>query len=423
MAESKRGHLHYGWVMVLMAFLVLSTYGIFFSYGVFFKPMMNEFGWDRAQTSLVFSIYMVIYTFSSIPMGWLFDRYGPRIPLYVAAVLIGVGFSLCSLTNQFWQLWLCFGVIGGIGFGAIYVVPVSTVMMWFREKRGLAVGMVVAGIGAGIAAVPPIADGLISLRGWRTAFVVMGLAYFVILLVAATILRKNPEALGLKPYGIPDTAVDDLPLDTIVASPTQSMDLTVWEALRTRSFWMLYISIAIAFSAESLAIVHVVPFAQDMGIASAMAAGAVTLIGIGSIAGRLSMGALSDRIGRRTVLTISYCIEGIVFLSLIWVGNITSLYLVMFITGFSFGGFSSVFAPTVGEYFGLTHMGKILAAAFSNGAIAGVLGPWLAGYIFDVSGSYRAAFMVAGALCFVAVACSFLIISEVKKRARLKGAH
>ena len=114
-------------------------------------------------------------------------------------------------------------------------------------------------------------------------------------------------------------------------------------------------------------------------------------------------------------MAFSYFLEGVCLLSLVWVTNVASLYAVAFVTGISFGGFSSVFAPMVGEYFGLKHMGKILAAAFSNGALAGVAGPLLAGYIFDVSGSYRLAFIVCSAMCFVAVGCSLLIKSEVNR--------
>lgn len=400
--------------MVLIAFLVLSTYGIFFSYGVFFRPMMTDLGWSRAETSFAFTIYMVVYTFCSIPMGWLFDRYGPRLPLYLAAVLIGIGFSLGSVVNHLWQLWLFFGIIGGVGFGAIYVVPVSNIVMWFQQKRGLAVGLTVAGIGGGIAAIPPVAESLVSSHGWRTAFVVLGIGYSLLLLAAATFFRKRPADAAAKG---PSASAAGNPggKDGARGNGGQRPDLTVGEALRTRSFWMLYLSMAIAFAAETLALVHVVPFAEDMGMAPGIAAGAVTLVGIGSIVGRVGMGAISDRLGRKSVMAFSYFLEGASLLSLVWVNDTASLYIVMFITGISFGGFSSVFAPLVGEYFGLTHLGKIVAAAFSNGAPAGIIGPLLAGYIFDVSGSYQWAFIASGAMCWIAVACSILIAAEIKK--------
>lgn len=410
-----RWPFYYGWVIVSISFFILTTYGIFFSYGVFFKPMINEFGWSRAHTSSVFSIFMIVYSFAAIPMGWLFDRYGPRIPLYLSTLFIGVGFPLCSYTNHLWQLCLFFGLIAAAGHGAVYVVPVSTVVRWFMDRRGMAVGIVVAGLGAGISAVPPIAERLIFVYGWRTTFIVLGFAYAGIHLIGATILRKSPEEVGLKPYGTLDPGIDAPPSRAIVSSSAEDMDLTVWEAVKARSFWMLYLSILFAFAAESLAMVHVVPFAQDMGIKSTIAVGSMTILGVGSMVGRIVMGTLSDRIGRKTTMGMAYLLQGMMMFCLLGTRNITSLYIVMAIMGLSYGGWAAVFAPLTGEYFGLSHMGKVLAVIFTSSAFSGILGPFLAGYIFDVTGSYQWAFIIAGSICLLAVILSFLIRPELKK--------
>jgi OFA family oxalate/formate antiporter-like MFS transporter len=377
--------------------------------------MVNEFGWSRAHTSFAFSIFMFVYSFATIPMGWLFDRFGPRIPLYFSTLLIGVGFPLCSLTAHLWQLWIFFGLIAGTGHGAAYVVPLSTLVRWFIDRRGLAVGIVGAGIGAGVSVVPPVAERLISAYGWRTTFIVLGLIYALIHLIGAITLRKNPEEMGLKPYGTHAPGIDTPSSQDIVSAPAAETDLTFWEAIKTRSFWMLYFGILFAFASETLAAVHVVPFAQDMGITPSMAARSMATLGIGSMLGKIIMGALSDRIGRKRTLGMAYLLQGIMMFCLVGTRNSTTLYIVMAIVGLSYGGWSAVFAPLTGEYFGLSHMGKILAAAMTCGAFSGILGPFLAGYLFDVTGSYQWAFSIAGFICLVAFSLSFLVKPALKK--------
>ncbi|MDP7240484.1 MAG: MFS transporter, partial [Dehalococcoidia bacterium] len=137
-----RKGFYYGWVIVATSFVTLTTYGVFYSQGLFFEPLMTHFQWSRAEVSLAFTIYMATYTSAALPMGWLYDHYGPRPPLMIASILVGGGIALCSQVTALWQLYLLFGVVAGVGFGAIYPVPVATVVKWFLKRRGMAVGIV-----------------------------------------------------------------------------------------------------------------------------------------------------------------------------------------------------------------------------------------------------------------------------------------
>jgi len=404
---------HYGWIIVSISFLILTTYGLFFSYGVFFKPIINAFGWSRAHTSLAFSFFMATYAITAIPMGSLFDRYGPRIPLCLSAVLIGIGFLFCGYTKHLWHLWVFFGLIAAAGHGAVYVVPVSTIVRWFVTRRGLAVGIAVAGLGAGVSAVPPIAERLISIYDWRKAFVILGFSYAIIHLIGAILLRKSPEEVGTKPYGAFDIGINGSSRKS--ASVHAGLTgVTVWEALKSFSFWMVYFSILLAFASETLVMVHIVPYALDLGVTSAVAAGAMTAMGVGSMVGRILMGAVSDRTGRKKALSAAYLLQGLMMLCLLGARSGASLYVVMAVMGLSFGGWAGVFALLTGEYFGFKHMGKILAIILSSGAFSGILGPLLAGYIFDVAGSYHWAFIVGGSSCFLAVIMALLIRPKVE---------
>jgi len=314
---------------------------------------------------------MATYAITAIPMGSLFDRYGPRIPLCLSAVLIGIGFLFCSYTKHLWHLWVFFGLIAAAGHGAVYVVPVSTIVRWFVTRRGLAVGIAVAGLGAGVSAVPPIAERLISIYDWRKAFVILGFSYAIIHLIGAILLRKSPEEVGTKPYGAFDIGINGS--STKSASVHAGLTgVTVWEALKSFSFWMVYFSILLAFASETLVMVHIVPYALDLGVTSAVAAGAMTAMGVGSMVGRILMGAVSDRTGRKKALSAAYLLQGLMMLCLLGARSGASLYVVMAVMGLSFGGWAGVFALLTGEYFGFKHMGKILAIILPGSIACGL---------------------------------------------------
>ena len=168
---TQKPKLFYGWVVVFIVFLSLTTYGLFSSYSVFLEPLEAELHTKRAAISMAYTIFLAVYSICATPMGWLSDRYGPRKTLWLAAFLIGCGITLCSLTTSLWQLYLFFGVIAAIGHGAIFVVPMSTLNRWFIQRRGLAVGIAACGIGFGLLVVPPITSQIINMYSWQVAFI------------------------------------------------------------------------------------------------------------------------------------------------------------------------------------------------------------------------------------------------------------
>ncbi|MDP2952859.1 MAG: MFS transporter, partial [Chloroflexota bacterium] len=159
--QSTKKGLYYGWVILGVGFFVFLNYGVFYSYGVYFKPLIAEFGWSRAETSFAFTLYQITYSFAAIPMGLLFDKYGPKVPLLLTAVLLGGGIALISQINSLWQLWLLFGIVAAFGHGATHLVPLATAVKWFLDRRGLAVGLVNSGSGVGLLLIPPLVGVLI----------------------------------------------------------------------------------------------------------------------------------------------------------------------------------------------------------------------------------------------------------------------
>lgn len=297
----------YSWLIVAFSFLSLTTYGVFYAYGVFFKPMMEEFGWSRAATSHPFSLYMVVYTLSALLMGWLADRFGPSLPLGLASLLIGGGVALSSQVASLEQFYLLYGVVAAFGFGAIFIVPVTATVKWFHTRRGLAVGIVTSGGRVGILGIPLLSQYLIQAYSWRGAFLILGAAYFLINALAAFIIKGQPGDVGLAPYG----------QEGAMADQTPAQGLSPRHAMRTLSFWTLYLAFIFPIATDRMTAVHVVAYATDRGIDPAAAAGALSALGAGGIVGRLFWGYLSDRLGRKSVLTLVFATQALGLLALL----------------------------------------------------------------------------------------------------------
>lgn len=392
--------MFYRWVVLGAAFLVLMNYGLFYSYGVFFKPLIEEFGWSRAQTSLAFSFYVAIYSASGIPMGWLYDRYGPRLPLLLTALLIGTGFAALSQVSALWMLYLFFGLVAGLGHGASWVVSVSTVMGWFDRHRGTAVGIVTGGMGVGTLIFPPLAHRLVASVGWRETFFAVGVVAFSYNLLAALLLRPNPASRGLPPSPTAGPAGAD---------PAPSHQSTLPEPIRTYSFWSVYAAVTLAFAAYSLLLVHLMPYATDRGMDPGQAAGAVALMGVGALTGRMGLGVISDHIGRTWTLRLAYGANALAFAGLLVTSELGWLYAIALSVGFFGMGGSVVLGPLLREFFGERYLGKLLGTFMTCGIVSGFLGPYFTGYLFDLTGNYSLAFGVATGIAVGAALLTFLI--------------
>jgi MFS family permease len=395
--------------VVFLGFTTIITYGLFFSYSVFLEPLEAELHSSRAAISAVYTIYMVVYGICAIPMGLLSDKYGPQKTLWLAALLIGSGISLCSLATSVWQLYLFFGVIAALGHGAIFVVPASTTNRWFIQKRGLAVGIIISGLGVGLLVVPPITAQIIDIYGWRVAFTVLGTTFFIINAIAGLFIRGRPEDKGLRPLGEVEQE-----FSASGYSP-DSKDFAVTQVLKTKVFWMLYLVSFFCFGAEQMVLVHIVPYSTTIGISSITASLGISFLGVGTIIGRVVSGAVSDKIGRVFTLTLCCALEAAGILYLLLVDRPATLYFTMFFLGIGYGGWVVLGSVMLREFFGSKYLGAIIGVWFSSGAPAGILGPLMAGIIFDFTKSYFLAFLIAGTICAGAVILAILIKPHQKR--------
>jgi MFS family permease len=281
-----------------------------------------------------------------------------------------------------------------------YVPCTATVVRWFVRRRGLAVGLASAGGSLGTFVLPQVAHLLVSRLGWRAAYVVFGLAIAIALGLLAQLMRREPEALGLRPDGDPPGAAPE-PAERAVPV---GAEWTPGAAIRSRAFWMLFAVFGATWLPVFVPLVHLVPHARDLGIAAYWAATLVSATGIGAIAGRVLMGAVSDRVGRRPALALGLVLQALSFAGFVVARELPALYATALAFGFAYGAVSTMLPATVSDFFGRRHAGALVGMYFGLGAPIIALGPVAAGWIYDRTGSYALAWWLSAAANGLALA-------------------
>jgi len=366
--------------------------GSLYAWSVFVLPLEKEFGWTRAQTSWIFTIAIVAFALSFVVAGRIQDLRGPRICAATGAVLVGLGFALASLTSSLVYLYLCIGVIVGIGNGFGYATPMPVGSKWFPDKRGLVVGIMVGGYGAGSAIFGPVANELVQRVGWRASFQILGALFFAMGMVGTWLLRNPPP--GYRPAGWTPPAAGSAraPQDT----PTGVM-------LRTPTFYALWFAYCLGTTSGLMTISQLVPFARGAGLGAAAATLAITVGAFGNAGGRIFSGWLSDTFGRLATLRTMILVSGVAMPALfVWRQEPSLFYLLVVVVYWCYGTQLSVFASTTADFYGTRYLGLNYGLLFTAWGVAGILGPMIAARVFDAFGDYRYAFFTAAGLALVA---------------------
>jgi MFS family permease len=382
--------IFYGWRIVAAAFVVLFTaYGAQYSFGVFFAALLDEFRWSRAGLAGVFSLYAFGYCVVGFPAGRLTDRWGPRAVVTVGGVFLGGALAAMALVRELWQPYVIYGVVAALGMGTAYVPCHSTVVKWFARRRGIAIGLASTGASLGTFALPPVAQHVVDVAGWRAAYVVFGVGVFAAVALAATVMRRDPRSMGLGPDG-------DAAMTPRLGDPVQ-WGWPLRRAVGSGAFWL----IAAAFSATWLAVfiplVHLVPLARDLGYDAATGAWLVSALGGGAVAGRLVGGALSDRTGRRPAIVAAMALQAVAFFGFAGARELQALVVTAVAFGVSYGTISALFPAIVGDFFGPEHAGSLVGFLFAVGGALAAWGPLAAGVVYDATGGYTIVFRLAAA--------------------------
>jgi len=383
--KSRFPHVFYGYYIIASFILILTfIHGLHSSYGVFFNSLLEEFQCTRAALSGAHSIGFLIGGFAAIILGRLSDKIGPRIILTVAGIVSGLGYFLMSQMTSLWQLYLFYGLIVNIWPMSADVIALSTVARWFVKRRGFVSGLVKAGTGLGMMLTPLLASFLISTQGLRTTYIIISIILVASIVPLSQVLRRDPSLKGLSPYG----AEQDMASDSIGGG------YSFKEALHTKQFWMLCgTMLTVWFCANSL-LVHIIPHAVDSGIAPSRAAGLVSILGGVSIAGRIGVATIGDKIGLRKALLGCFILTLIMLTWLNFSSEYWQLALFTFIYGFGHGGFFALIAPLLAEMFGTKALGSLFGIVTFCATVGGSIGPFILGMVFDNTGSYQIGFLI-----------------------------
>ncbi|MFC1995717.1 MFS transporter [Chloroflexota bacterium] len=400
--------IFYGWVIVAASLIIVTTLlGIRSSFGMFFKSIQGEFDLTRAATSSIFSAYTVFSIAFAVISGWALDRYGPRLVVCLMGLLAGLSLLATSQTNSFWQLFLGYSLLLSMGTTGTIPVLTSVISRWFQRSRGTALGIAISGIGLGTLVVSPVSAYLISNLDWRMSYVVMGLVTWLVVIPLAMLLRRYPGVLGVLPDGIKSGAAGaEL---TGSDEKSQLTGLSLQQAFRTRSFWLILSNWLFVGICQTIILIHVVPYATDIGIPAIQASTILSVIGGSYIISVLSVGRISDRVDRKVLGVICTALGAVALIWLTRSQELWMLYLFAITFGLAWGGISVINVMLVSEAFGSLSLGVIMGT-LEVGFLAGsAIGAALGGFIFDVTGSYFIAFSIgAAAMLTIAVFITFI---------------
>ena len=388
------------WVVVGAVWLTLAiASGLYFSFPVFFVALLEEFGWSRGATAAAFSISSVIQGVLSPVVGMLVDRLGPRRIMLGGAAVLGVACVLASRIGALWSLYAVIGVLAATGLCAVSWVPSGTLIArWFAERRGSMLGLAFSGMGAGVLVMGPLAQWLITAYGWRAAYVVLGVGTLAVL-------------LPLIWFGVRDAPVAAAPKRGEAEPRPTPARRDVGDALRTTAFWALFFAYLCTPLAVFSVVTHSVAFAVDHGFARLFVAGIFGLTGLLSVAGRILFGVAADRIGRAPAATISYGCTALGTLCLLGLElwpHAAALYAYALFFGLGFGARGPIITAMASQIFPGRRFGVIYGILSVGNGIGGGVAPWFGGFVHDLTGSYRIAFLVAVGFCALGSACFWL---------------
>lgn len=399
--------IFYGWVVVAAAFLAMFTcFGAAYTFPAFFEPLSREFGATRGTVSLVFSAAGFLYFALGAVSGGLADRIGPRPVVGFGMACIGLGLIAASFADSLTSIVIFYGIGIGIGVGFAYVPAIGTVQRWFIAKRGQASGWAVAGIGIGTMAAPPAAAIAIEHLGWRDAYILFGVAVLALGALATLLLRASPAVMGLQPDGAAAA-----PQNT----PGVPSGLDLGATLRHPSFWLLYAAGGLNCIGTFVPFVHLAPFAMDQGLSRSEGVWLVGLIGVGSTLGRFVLGGLADRIGRGRCLSLIMLCTGLALLYWIVAQGFLALAVFALAFGLFYGGFVALVPAVTADLFGLRAMSSVLGVLYTSVALGTLLGPTLAGWVFDSTGSYTWPILICALGCVVAAGIVLRLPQHIEK--------
>ena len=415
----ENNRLFYGWYIVAAAFIILFfNAGARYAFGVMFKPMIEEFGWSRGSVSLVFFVNMAVFALTLIITGRLYDRYGPKWVIVVSTLFISAGFALTSTIQSIGQFFFSYGVLAAIGVAGTAVPLIATITSkWFQKRRGLAISLALSGNSLGHFALIPLFSFFTFSYGWRALYLSIGIIMLIVnILLAFFVIRGDPHHLGLKPFGEAGDRVGNGAMKGTPLSPKDGQDFGLKKAMETRSYWLFVVTMFICGGGDYFATIHLIPLATDYGVSSQTAGNMLGWYGLMSLAGILVAGPAADRFGNKTPIVLTFVLRFFLYLLVLQYKTLPSLYLFALLFGFTHLVTAPLTPMLIGKLYGVRSIGLLTGFVNTVHFLGGGFWAYIAGVIFDETGSYQLAFLLLAVMAAVAVLCS-LGIAERRHQA------
>ncbi len=401
-------------MIVAVSFLALAIEGgcIFYSFGIFLKPMIEELGVGRAGGTAAFTVFQLVVGMSSLLVAVIIGKFGCRLPMAIGFTIAAIGMALLSRITEVWQLWLLYGVVvgGGVAFGHLLALT-TLVNFWFVKRKSLAIGIVVAGMGAGPLFFSRFIASMVETIGWRSSWQVLAGAVFLFAAVPALIfIRNRPEDVGQVVDGVSGgvPAGNERPLHKKKVS-ISSAEWDVRSGLKTRALWLIVIFACANQFTLNMMNTHQVAHLTDIGIAPVVAAGSLGLmVGI-SGAGRFMGGALGDRIKPRYLVAVALIVEIIALLIFINADSMVMVYFYVVMLGFPYGMILVLHMVMIGNYYGAKAYAKLASVVMFVTTPIYAVGPLLGGYMYDSFSSYILPFSICAGFLAIGFICALLV--------------
>ncbi len=395
------------WIPLMGGVLGSTTCGaLLYAWSVFIKPLNAEFGWNRADIALAFAIACLVFGLMTYPAGRLSDKYSPRIVVLIGGIILCCGFVMSGFIHTKLQLYITYGVVAGFGGGLVYLPPIATAPKWWPDRRALATGFAVVGLGLGSFIMAPLATYIIANYGWRMVFISVGIAMGVMAVTAALCLKVPPA--GWKPAGWE-------PPRPATPEHREFRDYTYAETIRTTQFWLLYTAYFCGSFAGLMVIGHIAGHGIDRGLDPMKAAGAASWLAIANATTRILSGWIADRIGIKISFVTFFALQVVAMLLLYPAGHVYwALWTVAAFIGWNYGAMFTLFPATCLQYYGAKAQATNYGLLFTSWGLAGFLGPFVGGWLKDTTGTYSAPFIVGA----VVVSISVIIIALTKPPVR-----
>jgi MFS family permease len=394
--------IFYGWWIVLACSLIGFYVGgaIFYGFTAFFEPIREEFGWSYTQISFAASLRGLEMGIFAPLVGLLVDRFGSRKLIFWGTITVGFGLILLSRTQSLAMFYGSFLLIAFGAGGCAMVVTMAAVANWFHKNVGIALGVMASGVGASGLMVPLIVQ-LIGVSGWRTTVIILGLGMWILGIPLSFVIRNRPEQYGYLPDGILPS--DRMPHLENQDTGVKAVEIGFKEALKKRSFLYLIIVDAIRMMIVAAVIIHVMPYLSSLGLPRVTAGLVAGTIPLSSIIGRFGFGWLGDVFDKGYVMAWTFCIISLGMLAFCYVQVIWIAFVFLLLFSPGYGGSMVLRGAILREYFGRNSFGKMIGITMGSASIGGIIGPTVAGWVFDTFGSYNLIWLVFCGLSSLAI--------------------